>query len=284
MRSSWFPLNFSKPLIILVWLSLPASSHLPLLRMPNSVSPITTPPLPVAHLMPWSFTSIGHIPRIASHQLFPNVTFYCQRMQGPCRYCSRQCHAQGRRWWGTAPPPWGLALCMNRPTLQLAQLLLPLPGERKGDSNGCGLLLVGLSRVTYLTPLTCRCSFLRGAPWNASSSSSPTLRGDALFGTSFLLEQKEAPPPLWASVIVMPAALDGAIPSLEAWHKEKHLLFSVEWLVQLHRWHCHKAARVEANLSVLGILQRIRSGESNEVLWKYPWGKFGKRRQYRSNY
>ena len=65
-----------------------------------------------------------------------------------------------------------------------------------------------------------------------------------------------------ASAIVMPAALDGAIPSLHALHEEQRLLFFAELLVRLHRWHCHEAARAETNLSVLGILQRIRNGGS----------------------
>jgi hypothetical protein len=84
-----------------------------------------------------------------------------------------------------------------------------------------------------------------------------TLRGDALFGESFSLEQ--------ASAIVMPAALNGAIPSLHALHEEQCLLFFAEWLVWLHRWHCHKAARAKADLSVLDILRRIRSGGSRSA-------------------
>ncbi len=87
----------------------------------------------------------------------------------------------------------------------------------------------------------------------------PTLRGDALFGASFSLEQEEAPPPPRALAIVMSAALNGAIPSLHALHEEQRLLFFVELLVRQHRWHCHEAARA-ANLSVLDILRKIRSG------------------------
>ncbi len=86
----------------------------------------------------------------------------------------------------------------------------------------------------------------------------PTLRGDALFGASFSLEQEEVPPPPRASAIVMPAALDGAIPSLHALHKMQRLLFFVESLVRLHRWHCHEAARAEA--IELDTLRKIRSG------------------------
>jgi hypothetical protein len=64
----------------------------------------------------------------------------------------------------------------------------------------------------------------------------------------------------------MPAALDGAIPSLQARHEKQHLLFFAELLVWSHRWHCHEAVRAEADLSVLGILQRIRSGGSRSAL------------------
>jgi hypothetical protein len=60
----------------------------------------------------------------------------------------------------------------------------------------------------------------------------------------------------------MPAALNEAIPSLHALHKPQRLLFFAELLVQSNCWHCHKVARAEADLSVLGILQRIRSGGS----------------------
>ncbi len=38
----------------------------------------------------------------------------------------------------------------------------------------------------------------------------------------------------------MPAALDGAVPSLQARHEKQRLLFFAESLIQLHRWHCHK--------------------------------------------
>jgi hypothetical protein len=93
----------------------------------------------------------------------------------------------------------------------------------------------------------------------------PTLRGDALFGALFSLEQKEAPPPPGASAIVMPAALDGAIPSLQALHKEQRLFFA-ESLVRSHCWHCHKAARADDNLSEIDILRRIRSGGSRSAL------------------
>ncbi len=60
----------------------------------------------------------------------------------------------------------------------------------------------------------------------------------------------------------MPAALNGAILSLQARHEKQRLLFFVELLIQLHSWHCHKAARAEADLSVLSIPPRIRSGGS----------------------
>ncbi len=65
-----------------------------------------------------------------------------------------------------------------------------------------------------------------------------------------------------ASAIVMPAALDGAIPTLQALQEAQRLLFFAESLVRLHRWHCHKTAMAEADLSELDILQRIRSGGS----------------------
>jgi len=103
----------------------------------------------------------------------------------------------------------------------------------------------------------------------------PALRGDALFGASFSLEQKDAlpPPPRAASAIVMPAALNGAIPFFHALHEEQCLLFFAELVVRSHRWHCHEAARAEANLSELDILQRIRSGGS-EALSRCPRRKF----------
>ncbi len=58
----------------------------------------------------------------------------------------------------------------------------------------------------------------------------------------------------------MPAALDGAIPPLQARHEKQRLVFFVESLIQSHRWTYHKAARVEANLSVLSIPPNIGSG------------------------
>jgi hypothetical protein len=58
----------------------------------------------------------------------------------------------------------------------------------------------------------------------------PTLWGVALFGASFLLEQKEVPPSPWASAINMPVVLSGAIPSLQSRHKKQHLLFFAELL------------------------------------------------------
>ncbi len=61
----------------------------------------------------------------------------------------------------------------------------------------------------------------------------------------------------------MPAALDGAIPSLYTLHEEQRLLFFTDLLVRSHRWHCHEAARAEADLSELDILRRIRNGGSS---------------------
>jgi hypothetical protein len=79
---------------------------------------------------------------------------------------------------------------------------------------------------------------------------------------------------------VMPAALNVAIPTLQALHEEQRLLFFAELLMRSHRWHCHEAATAEADLSELG----RHSAENQEwgILW---WcgvngGKFGKRRQY----
>jgi hypothetical protein len=63
----------------------------------------------------------------------------------------------------------------------------------------------------------------------------------------------------------MPAALSGAIPSLQARHKKQHLIFFAELLIQLHRWHCHEATRAEADLSILSIPPRIGSGKSDGV-------------------
>ena len=44
--------------------------------------------------------------------------------------------------------------------------------------------------------------------------------------------------------------------------KKQRLLFSAVLLVQPHRWHCHEAARAEADLSVLGIPRRINCRKS----------------------
>ncbi len=63
----------------------------------------------------------------------------------------------------------------------------------------------------------------------------------------------------------MPAALDGAIPSLQAWHEKQHLLFFMELLIQLHRWHCREAARAEANLSILDIPPTLHVSHTNSV-------------------
>ena len=67
-------------------------------------------------------------------------------------------------------------------------------------------------------------------------------------------------------MIMIPLALDGAISSLHVLHETQWLLFFAETLVQSHRWHCHKAAKAEANLSILGILWRIRGGGSRSAL------------------
>ncbi len=77
----------------------------------------------------------------------------------------------------------------------------------------------------------------------------PTLQGDAFCGAMFLFEQTKGEPPTpWASAIAMPGALSGAIPSLQAQHKEQHPLFFVKLLSLPQCWHCHEAARAEANL------------------------------------
>jgi hypothetical protein len=84
----------------------------------------------------------------------------------------------------------------------------------------------------------------------------------------------------------MLVALHGAIPSLQAQHEKQCLLFFAESLIQSHHWHCHKAARAEANLNVLSIPPRIGSGGSDgfeAALCGDHGGKFGKRRQYYSN-
>jgi hypothetical protein len=60
-------------------------------------------------------------------------------------------------------------------------------------------------------------------------------------------------------------------------------LFFAELLSLPQHWHCHEAARAEANLSVLGILPRIRIGGSDGVevvLCGVHGGKFGKRGHY----
>jgi hypothetical protein len=71
----------------------------------------------------------------------------------------------------------------------------------------------------------------------------------------------------------MPAALNGAILSLQARHEKQHLLFFAESLIQLDRWHCHKAARADANLSVLSVLPRIGSGGSDGVNVLHPFSR-----------
>ncbi len=110
----------------------------------------------------------------------------------------------------------------------------------------------------------------------------PTLRGDTLFGTLFLLEQKEVPPPPQALANVMLAALNGAIPSLHTLHEKQRLLIFAELLVQSH--------------FALLALPRSREGGSQSQQTRHSaenqkWGiqerfdgvhggKFGKRRQY----
>ncbi len=51
--------------------------------------------------------------------------------------------------------------------------------------------------------------------------------------------------------------------SYQARHEKQRLLFFVESSIQSHRWHCHEAARAEADLSVLSIPPRIGSGGSD---------------------
>jgi hypothetical protein len=65
---------------------------------------------------------------------------------------------------------------------------------------------------------------------------------------------------------MMPAALNGAIPSLHALYKKQRLLFFAKLLVRLHHWHCLEAVRAEADLSVLSILRRIRNGGPRSTL------------------
>jgi hypothetical protein len=78
-----------------------------------------------------------------------------------------------------------------------------------------------------------------------------------------------------ASAIVMPAALGGAILTLQALHEEQRLLFFAESLVRLHRWHCQEAATAKLGR---------HSAENQKWKWGILWwchgGKFGKRRQY----
>ena len=44
--------------------------------------------------------------------------------------------------------------------------------------------------------------------------------------------------------------------------------------IQSHHWHCHKAEKVEANLSVLCILPQWISDGVEVVLWWCLWRKF----------
>ena len=84
-----------------------------------------------------------------------------------------------------------------------------------------------------------------------------------------------------ALAIVMPAAFDGAIPSLHALHEEQRLLFFAESLVRSHRWHCHEATRADDDLIELDILRRIRSGGWIQERFRgVHGGKFEERRQY----
>ncbi len=62
----------------------------------------------------------------------------------------------------------------------------------------------------------------------------------------------------------MPAALNGAIPSLQARHEKQRLLFFAVLLAQPHRWHCHEATR--ASLSFIGIPRRIVRNQA-EIQW-----------------
>ncbi len=72
---------------------------------------------------------------------------------------------------------------------------------------------------------------------------------------------------------MLAAALNGAFPSLQARHEKQRLLFFAESLLQPHFWQFHKAARMEADLSVLGILWRIVWVE--KMLWRCPCLAFG---------
>ncbi len=60
--------------------------------------------------------------------------------------------------------------------------------------------------------------------------------------------------------------------------------FFAELLVRSHRWHCHKAARVEADLSKLGRHSAENQKWGIQVIQErfrgVHGGKFGKRRQY----
>ena len=86
------------------------------------------------------------------------------------------------------------------------------------------------------------------------------------------------PPPLQATAIVMPAALNGAIPSFHPLNEEQHLLFFVESSVRWHRWHCHEAARAEDDLSELDIMRRKKKWGIQEGFDGVHGGKFEERR------
>jgi len=90
-----------------------------------------------------------------------------------------------------------------------------------------------------------------------------------------------------ASAIVMPAALNGAFPSLQARHEKQRLLFIAVLLVKPHCWHSHEAARTK------GRSQRSRHSTENhqksrrdpielraESALAVHGGRFGKRGQY----
>jgi hypothetical protein len=59
-----------------------------------------------------------------------------------------------------------------------------------------------------------------------------------------------------------------SIPSLQARHEKQRLLFFVEFLKQLHCWHCHKAARAEANWVALCGVHVGKSGKRGQYLFQ----------------
>jgi hypothetical protein len=110
-----------------------------------------------------------------------------------------------------------------------------------------------------------------------------------LFGALFSFEQKdEVPQPVTttvgaASLNASFHMLNGTIPSLHARYEKQRLLFFAELLVWLQPWHCHKAARVVADLSTLAILpdQKLQVGDqcSHSTALLATTAKQGKRRQ-----